>query len=78
MHRGPVAIAWHDPSRSFLVGTYHDGTIYRGRLEDPTVPVYIEGRRGQTANGIKIADAGSSWRAVSTGMSACTTSRPGS
>jgi hypothetical protein len=56
VHRSPVAIAWHDPSRSFLVGTYHDGTIYRGRLEDPTVPVYIEGRRGQTVNGIKIAN----------------------
>jgi hypothetical protein len=39
-----------------LVGTYPDGTIYRGRLEDLTVPVYIEGRRGQTANGIKIAN----------------------
>jgi hypothetical protein len=56
VHRSPVAIEWHDPSRSFFVGTYHDGTIYRGRLEDPTVPVYIEGRRGQTANGIKVAN----------------------
>ena len=42
-------------SGSFYVSTYNDGTIYRGRLNDPHVPVYIEGTLGQTTEGITIA-----------------------
>ena len=54
-HGKPMDIDWDAPSSSFLVSTYNDGTIYRGRLNDPHVPVYIEGTLGQTAEGITIA-----------------------
>ena len=54
-HGKPMDIDWDAPSNSFLVSTYNDGTIYRGRLNDPHVPVYIEGTLGQTAEGITIA-----------------------
>jgi hypothetical protein len=32
-----------------------DPTIYRERLDDPNVPVYIEGTPGQTADGVRVA-----------------------
>jgi hypothetical protein len=32
-----------------------DPTIYRGRLDDPNVPVYIEGAPGQTTDGVRVA-----------------------
>jgi Cu-Zn family superoxide dismutase len=53
-HGKPMDIDWDAPSSSFLVSTYNDGTIYRGRLNDPNVPVYIEGTLGQTAEGITV------------------------
>jgi hypothetical protein len=31
-----------------------DPTIYRGRLDDPHVPVYIEGTPGQTTDGVRV------------------------
>ena len=54
-HGKPVDIDWDPASSSFFVATYNDGTIYRGRLDDPTVPVYIEGTLGQVADGIAVA-----------------------
>ncbi len=56
VHRNPVTITWDDSSQSFFVGTFNDGTIYRGRLDDPMPRVFLEGRRGQTANGVDVAD----------------------
>ena len=55
-HRTPVPIDWHADSRSFFVGTIHDGSLYRGRLDDPTVRLFLEGTPGQSASGIAIAD----------------------
>jgi Cu-Zn family superoxide dismutase len=55
-HRNPMGIAWHDESQSFFVGTYFDGSLYRGRLDDPTVRVFLAGWPGQAAEGIKTAD----------------------
>jgi len=55
VQRKPVTIDWDDASRSFFVGTFDDGTIYRGTLEDPVAQVFIEGRRGQSAHGIDTA-----------------------
>src|SRR5215212_9139288 len=52
-HRNPAGIVWDAASRSFFVGAYNDGTLYRGQLDSPTVPVYLEGRPGQTAVGLK-------------------------
>jgi hypothetical protein len=53
-HRSPVPIAWHEESRTFFVGTIHDGSVYRGSLDDPTVPVFLQGEPGQMATGIGI------------------------
>jgi hypothetical protein len=54
-HRSPVPIVWHAESGTFFVGTMHDGTIYRGRPDDPAVRVFLEGQPGQMASGIGIA-----------------------
>jgi hypothetical protein len=54
-HRVPVSIVWHAESGSFLVGTHYDGSIYRGTLDEPTVPVFLEGQPGQAATGLGIA-----------------------
>ncbi len=54
-HGEPVDIGWHAASGTFLVATYNDGTIYRGRLADPDVPVYMTGTLGQTVAGIAVA-----------------------
>jgi hypothetical protein len=56
LHRNPVTITWDDSSQSFFVGTFNDGTIYRGQLDDPMARVFLEGRRGQTAHGVDVAD----------------------
>ena len=55
-HRVPVPIVWHADSRSFFVGTWHDGTLYRGSIDDPTVRVFLEGQPGQAIRGLAIAD----------------------
>jgi hypothetical protein len=54
-HGEPVDIGWHAASGTFLVATYNDGTIYRGRPADPDVPVYMTGKLGQTVAGIAVA-----------------------
>ena len=54
-HGKPIDIGWHAASGTFLVATYNDGTIYRGRLADPDVPVYMTGTLGQTVAGIAVA-----------------------
>ena len=54
-HGKPVDIDWDSASASFFVATYNDGTIYRGQLDDPNVPVYIRGTLGQVAEGISVA-----------------------
>ncbi|HSU08007.1 MAG TPA: hypothetical protein VLK57_02280 [Pseudonocardia sp.] len=51
-HRNPVPIVWHAESHTFFVGTFHDGSIYRGRPDDPSVRVFLEGQPGQAASGI--------------------------
>jgi hypothetical protein len=53
-HRTPVPITWHAESGSFFVGTMHDGSIYRGKPDDPTVRVFLLGQPGQTASGIGV------------------------
>jgi hypothetical protein len=53
-HRTPVPLVWHEESRSFFVGTFHDGTIYRGTLDDPTVRVFLEGQPGRSASGLAV------------------------
>ena len=55
LHRTPFAIDWDAASGSFFVGSYDDGTIYRGHLDDPNVPVFLLGQPGQTAAGVRIA-----------------------
>jgi sugar lactone lactonase YvrE len=55
-HRTPVPIEWDAERRSFFVGTWHDGTLYRGNIADPTVRVFLEGQPGQAASGLDIAD----------------------
>ena len=54
-HRNPAPITWHAESGTFFVGTWHDGTIYRGSPDDPTVPVYLAGQPGQSATGIGVS-----------------------
>ena len=56
-HRVPVPIVWHADSRSFFVGTWHDGILYRGSIDDPTVRVFLEGQPGQAISGLAIADS---------------------
>ena len=56
-HRVPVPIVWHADSRSFFVGTWHDGTLYRGSIDDPTVRVFLEGQPGQAISGLAMAAA---------------------
>ena len=53
-HRTPVPLLWHEGSRSFFVGTFHDGSVYRGTLDDPTVRVFLEGQPGQSASGLAV------------------------
>jgi Cu-Zn family superoxide dismutase len=53
-HSTPVPITWHAESGTFFVGTMHDGSIYRGRPDDPTVRVFLMGQPGQTASGIGV------------------------
>ena len=48
-------IAWDEASRTFFVGAYNDGTIYRGGLDDPTVRPFIKGTPGRSAVGLKVA-----------------------
>ena len=54
-HRNPVPIVWHAESQTFFVATVFDGTIYRGRIDDPSVRVFLEGQPGQGAGGIGIS-----------------------
>jgi sugar lactone lactonase YvrE len=54
-HRNPEGITSDEASRTFFVGAYNDGTIYRGELDDPTVRPFIEGSPGRSAVGLKIA-----------------------
>ena len=54
-HRNPEGIAWDEASRTFFVGAYNDGTIYRGGLDDPTVRPFIKGTPGRSAVGLKVA-----------------------
>ena len=54
-HRSPVPIVWHAESGTFFVGTKHDSSIFRGRPDDPSVRVFLEGQPGQAAAGIGIA-----------------------
>jgi hypothetical protein len=42
-HRTPAPITRHAESGTFFVGTMHDGSIYRGRPDDPTVRVFLVG-----------------------------------
>jgi len=55
LHRSPVPIVWHAESGTFFVGTKHDGSIYRGTPDDPSVRVFLEGQPGQAAAGIGIS-----------------------
>ncbi len=54
-HRNPAPITWHADSSTFFVGTWYDGSIYRGSPDDPTVRVFLEGQPGQAATGIGIS-----------------------
>ena len=53
-HRSPGAIAWHAASGTFFVATVHDGSVYRGSLDDPTVPVFLQGEPGRMGTGMGI------------------------
>jgi hypothetical protein len=59
-HRTPVPIVWHADSGTFFVGTFHDGSIYRGDPEDPTVRVFLEGQTG-VAGTSRTNSASASW-----------------
>ena len=50
-----MPIVWHAESGTFFVGTKHDSSIFRGRPDDPSVRVFLEGQPGQAAAGIGIA-----------------------
>ena len=54
-HRVPAPITWYADSGTFFVGTWYDGSIYRGSPDDPTVHVFLEGQPGQAATGIGIS-----------------------
>jgi len=54
-HRNPVPIVWHAESGTFFVGTKQDSSIFRGRPDDPSVRVFLEGQPGQAAAGIGIS-----------------------
>lgn len=50
-HGNPEGVAWD--GRFFYVGATGDGTIYRGKLGDPTVHTFILGVAGRAAVGLK-------------------------
>jgi streptogramin lyase len=50
-----VPITWHAESNTFFVGTFHDESIYRGSVDDPTVRVFLEGQPGQAASGLEVS-----------------------
>ncbi len=50
-HGNPEGVAWD--GRFFYVGATGDGTIYRGKLGDPTVHTFIPGVAGRAAVGLK-------------------------
>jgi DNA-binding beta-propeller fold protein YncE len=54
-HRSPVPIVWDAESQTFFVATVFDGTIYRGRIDEPSVQVFLEGQPGRGAGGIGIS-----------------------
>lgn len=54
-HRNPVPIVWHPETGTFFVGTFHDGSIYQGRPDDPAVQVFLEGQPGRAASGLGLA-----------------------
>lgn len=54
-HRNPIPIVWHAESATFFIGTKNDGTLYRGRPDDPSVRVFLQGQPGQTASGMGVA-----------------------
>lgn len=54
-HGNPEGVAADRVSGTFFVGATGDGTIFRGRLDRPTVEEFIPGAAGRSAIGIKIA-----------------------
>lgn len=56
-HRNPAPITWHAATGTFFVGTWYDGSIYRGSPDDPTVRVFLAGQPGQAATGIGVSGA---------------------
>jgi hypothetical protein len=50
-HGNPEGVAWD--GRFFYVGATGDGTIYRGKLGDPTVHTFIPGAAGRASVGLK-------------------------
>ena len=51
----PAAIDWDAASRTFFVSTHNEGIIYRGGLDDPITPIFLQGQPGQSADGIRVS-----------------------
>src|SRR5438105_8024039 len=52
----PEGVAAAGGSGTFFVGATVDGTIYRGRIDNPTVTEFITGAAGKSAVGLEVAD----------------------
>jgi hypothetical protein len=51
----PTDVEWHAESRTFFVSTFNQGALYRGALDDPHTPTFLQPQPGQTADGIRVA-----------------------
>jgi len=54
-HGNPEGVAADPVTGTFFVGATGDGTIYRGRLDSPTLEEFIPGAAGRVAVGLKVA-----------------------
>ena len=54
-HANPEGVAFDRRSGAFFVGATGDGTIYRGRLGNPSAEEFIPGATGKSAIGLKVA-----------------------
>jgi hypothetical protein len=51
----PTDVEWHAESRTFFVSTFNQSGLYRGGLDDPRTPVFLQPQPGQTADSMRVA-----------------------
>jgi len=51
----PMDVEWHAESRTFFVSTFNQGALFRGSLDDPRTPAFLQAQPGQTADSMRVA-----------------------